>query len=308
MLNSIFLTFKSCKRRDILQNLFKLIKLFKLEEIINIADIGASFIDTSIKDSINPLVYSDLVLKRLGHLYAFEGDERHIAKLKNLYSENATILKHYLSDGKNKKIYICKEMSGMTSLLKPDKGALSFFNGFNKIGEIVKEEIVETIKLDDIKNFQDIHFVKIDTQGSELEILKHGLSKLKECVAIQIEVSFINLYENQPSFGDVDVWMRSQGFVPHRFIDVKGWSIFPTIRKNNFRVPFNQLLEADFVYIKNPLKLNNFSTSQLKMLGIMADSFFDSPDLAVHLLRKLESIKEVDANAAEKYLNLSLSN
>jgi hypothetical protein len=46
--------------------------------------------------------------------------------------------------------------------------------------------------------------------------------------------------------------MRSKGFVPHCFVDIKRWSIAPTIRDNNFRVPFNQLLEADVVYIKDP--------------------------------------------------------
>jgi hypothetical protein len=47
--------------------------------------------------------------------------------------------------------------------------------------------------------------------------------------------------------GIIDLELRSQGFIPHRFTDVKRWSITPTIRNNDPRLPFNQLLEADIV-------------------------------------------------------------
>jgi hypothetical protein len=43
-------------------------------------------------------------------------------------------------------------------------------------------------------------------------------------VAIQAEISFVVLYKNQPSLGDVDLELRSQGFVPHCFArDSEGW-------------------------------------------------------------------------------------
>ena len=81
---------------------------------------------------------------------------------------------------------------------------------------------------------------------------------------MQLEVSYFPLYEDQPSFGEVDVYMRTIGFMPHCFSDVKRWSISPTIFNNNFRVPGNQLLESDIVYVKNPLKLAELSDIQLQ--------------------------------------------
>ena len=68
-------------------------------------------------------------------------------------------------------------------------------------------------------------------------------------MAVQLEVSFICLYENQPSFDEVDMWMRNIGFAPHRFLDT------PTTRGNDFRQPFNQLLESDIVYVKDMLNI-----------------------------------------------------
>ena len=138
----------------------------------------------------------------------------------------------------------------MTSLLKPDKKALKYFNGFETLGKTQKNINIKTKKLDEIKSIKKIDFLKMDIQGSELDVLKNGEKKINQCVAIQLEVSFICLYKNQPSFGKVDTWLRKKGFVPHCFVNVKKWSISPTIKNNDFRQPFNQLLEGDILYIK----------------------------------------------------------
>nr|WP_244567251.1 FkbM family methyltransferase [Escherichia coli] len=49
--------------------------------------------------------------------------------------------------------------------------------------------------------------LKIDTQGSELNILVGGEQVLNNTLCIQLEVSFIPLYEGQPSFGEIDVYL-----------------------------------------------------------------------------------------------------
>lgn len=274
-----------------------LIDLLDLHETISIADIGAS--------SINEApVYKDLAAKGFGHLYAFDGDVRHIEKLQNLYGSNATVLSYFLGDGKEHTAYFCHENTGMTSLLKPSKEALEFFNGFTGFGAVQNQEKVSTKKLDDVSEIDSIHFLKMDIQGSELSVLENGIKKISDCVAIQLEVSFICLYENQPTFGDIDVWMRRNGFSPHCFLDIKRWSIAPTIKQNNFRIPFNQLLEADIVYIKDPLRMALYSSEQLKILAVIADNFFVSPDLAIHCLRELVGRGEMDETKITEYLAL----
>ena len=279
------------------RNVSALVDLLRLDETINIADIGASVINEA-------PVYKELVTKGLGHLFAFDGDERHIEKLRNLYGSAATILNCFLGDGNEHTAHFCHENSGMTSLLKPSKKALEFFNGFTSFGEVLKQEKVATKKLDDVSEIDSLHFIKMDIQGSELNVLENGMKKLSDCVAIQLEISFICLYENQPAFGDVDVWMRKHGFAPHCFLDIKRWSIAPTIQQNNFRIPFNQLLEADIVYIKDPLDLASQTSSQLKMLTVMADNFFGSPDLAVHCLRELVRRGKIGEEKITGYLTL----
>ncbi len=262
---------------------------------INLMDIGAACIAET-------PVYKVLLDEDLAFLNAFEGDLRQVEAIRNAYGESVRVFPQFLSDGTGKTLYVASESSGMTSLLKPDLRALKLFNGFEQFGLIEKEVAVQTARLDDVPDIGSIDFLKMDIQGAELDVLKHGTRTLEKCVAIQLETSFVCLYENQPTFGEVDVWMRSQGFTPHCYLDVKRWSIAPTIRDNNFRQPFNQLLEADMVYIKDPLKLELLDAEQLKKLALISHYCLASFDLAVHAIMELVSRGAVRKDAREKYL------
>jgi FkbM family methyltransferase len=61
--------------------------------------------------------------------------------------------------------------------------------------------------------------VKLDTQGTELEILSSLTNaQLEEVVCVETEVEFVELYQGQPTFGDVDAFMREHGF---RLLDLR---------------------------------------------------------------------------------------
>tara|TARA_Y100000389_G_scaffold66004_1_gene62095 strand:- start:60 stop:653 length:594 start_codon:yes stop_codon:yes gene_type:complete len=190
----------------------------------------------------------------------------------------------------------------MTSLFKPNEKVLNFFNGFSKFGKIEKIEKIKTEKLDDISHLPYIDFAKLDIQGSELTVLKNGVKKLENCLAIQLEVSFVCLYEGQPSFGEVDLWMRSNGYLPHAFLDIKKWSISPTIFNNNIRQPGNQLLESDIIYIKDPFKLNLQSDIQLKKFILISHYLFKSVDLSVYLILELERRNVLTKDTFKNYI------
>lgn len=268
----------------------------KIDSPIQIMDVGASAIAET-------PVYKTLIERNWGQLNAFEGDERQIEKIYATYGPHTIIYRQFLFDGTDQTIYLASAPSGMTSLLKPKLAALQFFNGFEQFGQIFSTESVQTKRLDDIEKLPLIDFVKMDIQGAELTVLKNGTEKLKDCLVIQLEVSWICLYENQPTFGEVDVWMRSQGFEPHKLIDLKRWSIAPTIFNNNFRVPGNQLLESDIVYIRDPLNLDVLSDKQISKLAVIAHFSLKSFDLCVHLLRTLEQRGSLEKGVHRQYLN-----
>lgn len=256
-------------------------RLLGLRNRLEILDIGAACITET-------PIYRSLLNSGIAHLHAFEGDPRQIAKIITTYGNKVTVHPDFLFDGTEQTVYIAHEASGMTSLLKPNQRALKFFNGFEQFGSIQRTQKVRTERLDEVQKIGSIDFLKMDVQGAELTVLKHGLRALERCVAIQLEVSFIALYESQPTFGEVDVWLRSNGFTPHCFLDLKRWSIAPTVRNNNFREPFNQVLEADIVYVRDPLHLSVLDEEQLKTLALISHECLGSADLTVYLLLELD--------------------
>lgn len=271
--------------------------LLGLAEAIQIADIGAAAINET-------PVYVPLLQAGAAHLNAFEGDPRQIEAIRQAYPQAATVFPDFVADGSEQTLYLMAAASGMSSLLKPNAAALAFFNGFERFGEVLSVAQVGTKRLDDIAGLPDIDFLKMDVQGAELAVMQNGLRKLSRCVAVQLEVSWVCLYEGQPAFGEIDTWMRQQGYLPHCFLDIKRWSIAPTIFNGDFRIPGNQLLESDVVYIRNPLALGALDALQLKKLALIAHACFGSLDLCVRLLLELIARGDLPESVYPAYMEL----
>src|SRR5688572_4829185 len=135
----------------------------------------------------------------------------------------------------------------------------------------------------------------MDVQGSELAMLRHGRDKLAKAVAVQLEVSFVSLYEHQPSFGEIDLEMRAQGFIPHSFPHIKRWPIFPLLLNKNLYEPLNQLLEADIVYVRDFAQSRPMDDAQLKHLALIARQCYQSYDLTLRCLHVLKERSSLPA-------------
>ena len=262
-----------------------------------VADVGAAFFGEAPP-------YQPLMDQGLCRLYAFEPDVREVGALREHLGASATVLPFALGDGLEHDLYVCPKGLGMSSLHEPDPTTLGFFNLFPEWGRVESIERIATRRLDDVSEVPSIDFLKMDVQGSELSILTHGRKKLARCVALQTEISFITLYKNQPAFGEIDQELRRQGLIPHRFTNVKCWSISPTIRAGQPRYPFNQLLEGDIVYIRDIIHPEGMDDSQIAKLAVIAHSVYQSPDLAARCVLELQRRKVVDSGTLVKYYEL----
>ncbi|MDP2009976.1 MAG: FkbM family methyltransferase [Phenylobacterium sp.] len=274
-----------------------LFELLALERPLQVADIGAA-------DLGEAPVYKALVDAGLAQLNAFDADPRQHAALRQLYGDRVRIFPQVVGDGAPATLYLAAPQSGMTSLFRPSTDHLAFFNGFERLGQVERELAVETTRLDDIEDLPELDFLKMDIQGGELAALRHGTAKLARCAMVQLEVSFVPLYEGQPSFGDIDVWMRGQGFIPHCFTALKKWSIAPVLRDGDFRSPFNQLLEADIVYVRDPVAPGGLDPELMKAVALLAHHNFYSIDLAGRMIALLAARGDLPADAFERYLAL----
>ena len=115
-----------------------------------------------------------------------------------------------------------------SSFLKPNFKHLNKFLNQERF-EVVSEEYHNSKKLDTaIKEFLNPNFIKIDTEGSELEILKGSNQTLKNIYGLEIECSFNQIRENQPLFEDVRSYLNTKNFIFIDFINIIRWE------KDNF--------------------------------------------------------------------------
>ena len=76
------------------------------------------------------------------------------------------------------------------------------------------------IKLDDLfESDSEFDLIKIDTQGSELDIIEGGLNLCNKAKGILLEVSLTQYNENAPLYDDVISYMTSHGFIKTEILD-----------------------------------------------------------------------------------------
>jgi|SRR6476660_2332795 FkbM family methyltransferase len=273
-----------------------LFELLKPDRPTAIVDVGANPID-------GDPPYKQLLQKRLCRVVGFEPQADALAKLTSRKSELETYLPYVVGNGDEAKLKICRAR-GMTSILNPDQHMLSQFPNFSRWGKVVEETLVATRRLDDIGEIESLDFLKIDIQGAELSVFQHGQSRLKEAVAIQTEVSFLPLYKDQPIFGEIDLELRKQGFVPHAFAAIKKWMIGPLRNEKDPFAAFNQLLEADVVYVRDFTRPDGMKTEQLKHLALIAHHCYGSFDLVMNCIQHLVGRKAISPDARDSYLTI----
>lgn len=68
------------------------------------------------------------------------------------------------------------------------------------------------------------NLIKFDTQGSELDILRSLQDEhWADLLAVQTEIEFVELYKGQHLFADVDLFMKSKGFILYDLLPVRSY-------------------------------------------------------------------------------------
>jgi FkbM family methyltransferase len=270
-----------------------LVDILKPARLTAVVDVGANPID-------GDPPYKSLLAARLCSVVGFEPQPEALATLNSRKSDLETYLPYVVHDGAPATLRVCRS-SGMTSLLRPDAQIATYFRGFGDWGHVVNEASVETRRLDDLSEIAELDFLKIDVQGAELTVFQHGAHRLKAAVAIQTEISFVRLYEQQPSYGQIDLELRGLGFVPHCFAAIKNWMISPMFVENNPYAAINQLLEADIVYVRDFTKPENMQVEQFKHLAMIAHHCYRSFDLVVNCLYRLVERGAIAPDSIARY-------
>ncbi|MFZ4698717.1 MAG: FkbM family methyltransferase [Candidatus Methylumidiphilus sp.] len=113
-------------------------------------------------------------------------------------------------DGQQAILFICRQ-PGCSSLLKPNMELCSMYP-YSKAMEVVGEYPITLKRMDTVCQDFQADVMKIDTQGTELDVLRGAGRLLDSVLAVELEVEFVPQYHGQSLFSDVDFFMRQQGF------------------------------------------------------------------------------------------------
>ncbi len=209
---------------------------------------------------------------------AFEPDKVAFKKLKNAKINNKRIYNIALSDSKGfKNFYICRD-GEKSSFLKPNFELLKNYPNAKRfdIKKIIKFKVD---KLDNIGNFKP-DFIKLDTQGSELEILKGSKKNLRECIGLEVEVEFQKMYRNQKLFNDVFHFLQNNGFDFIDFSEKTYWKF-----KNTSNIGQN-LIFANALFLKNNVSVKKYSYKKLRKY-ILISLLYNKLNLVENILNEI---------------------
>lgn len=218
----------------------------------------------------------------------FEPDSRTFIK-----NDGSVILDNkifpYALAGKNEKRKLnLTRKPECSSFFTPNESYINLFPEKER-WDIIDYEYHECKTLNSLE-LGDCDFLTIDTQGSELEIIKGAEGYvLNNLIGIECEVEFIEIYKGQPLFGDVCKYLKTQGFDFYEFVT--------EYRYNRLKLDrTGQLAFADALFLKTPEHMYKkyvqeiISLDKLKKYQIIVDAYGKS-DLAVTLQKYLDNKK-----------------
>lgn len=153
-------------------------------------------------------------------------------------------------------------------------------------------------------DINDIDFMKLNVQGSELEILEGSKSLLNGVTGILTEVSFVESYKNRPFFSDIDVFLRSQGFTFFEFIGHhhigRATSPITATHTPGLYPQYGQMIECHALYFRDPLATRNRVMATDKALKLVCFAeIFAQTEFAFEILSYLIERADQDQQADE---------
>lgn len=201
---------------------YELLKLFSVNEPINIFEIGACEGEDSIR-------YSKLF--PISSIFTFEPlpDNQKLIEdnFKKFSVDNARLFKFALSDIEGETDFYVSSVDDnflgehqnadwnfgnkSSSLLAPDKHSEEV--DFIRFDQLIKVKTVTINNFCKSYGVDIIDIIHIDVQGAELMVLKGSAEYIRKIKVIWMEVSRIKYYKGQPLANDIEDFMKMNNFV-----------------------------------------------------------------------------------------------
>ncbi len=157
-------------------------------------------------------------------------------------------------------------------------------------------------------------FIKIDTDGYDIDVLRSGTETLKQALGVQVEMNFLNSGNQElSSFSSIDLHLQAQGFIPCKFSPPSLYSLrelpatfeYDIYAQTTRGIP----LQCDGIYLRNltatdtPEQFNNPDFSTIcKLISLYV--IFGLHDWAVKLVFKYKNLFQQYEYNLDDLLNL----
>lgn len=230
-------------------------------------------------------------LLNLGHaveLYGFEPDKGECERLNNLYSIGASLPYRKIvffpvaigRKSEKRTLFITKH-KGASSLLLPIAEIGSQFSR-NDYVTIESTCEIATMPLDEFlaaNSLSKVAHAKIDVEGAELEVLQSATRLLTTTLlSLRLEVSFLATRIGQPSYGDIEAYLRNYHFVPMDFLELHYWRRLTKTRpgkKAKGPIPYSkgQVAHGDMLFFLSPEQVMQRPMEHILKSALIAMAF-----------------------------------
>jgi FkbM family methyltransferase len=261
------------------------------DSVVTVLDVGAAMLESP--------SYQSLVDAKRARLIGFEPDADACKKLNDTFGEPHRFYPYFVGDGKPA-IFHETNWGPTGSLFEPNTLLLEKFHHLSEVVTPVAQHPITTVRLDDIAEIDDVDFIKIDAQGSELNIFKNAAKILDRAVLIQTEVNFLEVYKGQPMFSDIDAFLRKHGYQFHDFPGMGSRSFKPVMSPQHPFQGFGQRVWADAFYVRDWMGWDTLPADKLKKLAALLHDIVGAYDLVFSALEALD--RQLSSALAPRYL------
>ncbi len=266
-------------------NLETFIKVFFKNQLITFVDVGAA-------DTINKRWKK--ISKNLNFI-GFEPNYEEYKKIKNTKYGKFNLFNFALGEFNGNKTLNILESEYASSFLIPNYKVLREFSNLKRFK--IRKKVNLKVKTIDSLNLKSADFVKIDTQGYNLKILKGAKKTLKKIIGIEIETEFLSIYKNQDLFEDIKIYLEKNNFNFINFYNLRRWS-------SNDDFLYGRTIFCNSLFLKK-LNQNELRNKKIVKKYILICILYNNLDIAHKTLSdcKLSKNEKKDLENFVKSLN-----
>ena len=199
------------------------------------------------------------------HVVAFEPDSRSDATHDSAIGAEVTVVPQAASSEKGVGTIYLTRKPRCSSLYEPNMDIVNRYPDSERY-DVLQTSQVDCTTIDIVMQEMsiDMDFLKIDTQGAELDCLRGAQESLHNCLGIEVEVEFQQLYTGASVFRDIDAYIARYEF---ELFDLRR-TFFPRLVLEGIDQVKGQIIFGDALYFRHWPSLGK-SDQLLKLATLM---------------------------------------